>query len=142
MVRSSGVKSRGSRLASTVLIVDDSTTLRRMIKAALSGIDRARLVEAGDGFEAIEKLAITPIELVVLDLNMPDFPGIDVLHFIRSHERYSNLPVIILTTRGDDVSREQLLAAGATLYLTKPFDPATLRSHVTELLADGGQHVG
>ena len=72
--------------------------------------------------------------MVVLDLNMPDMHGLDVLKFLRSHSQYRALPVMVLTTRGDESSREEVLEAGATSYMTKPFSPNFLVSSVRELL--------
>ncbi|SRR5574340_894285 len=118
----------------TVLVVDDSPTIRRMVKASLSGIPGTAFAEAASGLEAIEALAISPVEIVVLDLNMPDMHGIDVLAFVRQHQAYRNIPIIVLTTRGDGASREAAIKAGATIYLTKPFAPNVLAAHVRELL--------
>ena len=64
-----------------------------------------------------------PVQAVVLDLNMPDMHGLDVLRFLRSHDEYRSLPVMILTTRGDATSRDAALEAGASAYMTKPFSP-------------------
>ena len=118
----------------TILIVDDSSTMRRMVKASLSTIPGAVLMEAENGLEAIEKVAIEGISLMVLDLNMPDMHGLEVLEFLRSHSKYRDLPVIVLTTRGDEASRKAALSAGASLYLTKPFNPGELKQHALELL--------
>jgi two-component system chemotaxis response regulator CheY len=72
---------------------------------------------------------------------MPDMHGLEVLRFVRSHDRYRDLPVIVLTTRGDSISREAALAAGASAYLTKPFTPSVLASTVKEgLTASRAQH--
>jgi two-component system chemotaxis response regulator CheY len=90
--------------------------------------------EAGSGLRAIEVLGMEPVQIVVLDLNMPDMHGLDVIRFLRSHDRYRDLPVIVLTTRGDDGSRRAALDAGASAYLTKPFMPGALLSSVRELL--------
>jgi two-component system chemotaxis response regulator CheY len=118
----------------TILVVDDSPTIRRMVRAALGSISGVAFAEAGSGLQAIETLAVQPVQVVVLDLNMPDMHGLDVLKFLRSHDRYRQLPVMILTTRGDDTSRGAALDAGATAYMTKPFSPAALVSSVKELL--------
>src|SRR5215218_8265038 len=90
----------------TILVVDDSPTMRRMIMAALRELRDVSFDQAASGLEAIERLAISPVDLVVLDLNMPDVHGLEVLRFVRSHDRFASLPVVILTTRGDDESRE------------------------------------
>ena len=119
---------------STVLIVDDSQTIRRMVRAALAALPGVAFADAGSGLQAIEILAVQPVRLVVLDLNMPDMHGFDVLRFVRAHDRFRMLPVIVLTTRGDDASRQIALEAGATAYLTKPFTPDILLSTVRELL--------
>src|SRR5262245_54211069 len=98
----------------TILVVDDSPTMRRMVRTALSALNGLTFVEAGSGLQAIEALAVQPTQMVVLDLNMPDMHGLDVLRFLRSHDQYRRLPVLVLTTRGDDRSRGEALAAGAT----------------------------
>ena len=86
-------------------------------------------IEAGSGLEAIEQLTLGPVGLMVLDLNMPDMHGLEVLQFVRRHPAYRTLPVIVLTTRGDEESRAAAMAAGATIYLTKPFLPQVLAEH-------------
>jgi two-component system chemotaxis response regulator CheY len=118
----------------TILVVDDSPTIRRMVRAALASLTDVTFVEAGSGLQAIETLAVQPVHAVVLDLNMPDMHGLDVLRFLRSHQQYRDLPVVILTTRGDDASRDAALKAGASAYLTKPFTPTAFASAVKELL--------
>src|SRR3954451_19398242 len=106
-----------------ILIADDSPTIRKMVRASLQTLDHAEFLEASSGLEAIEQLAVAPVQLVVLDLNMPDMHGIEVLRFVRRHQHYRDVPVIVLTTRGDDSSREIATEAGATTYMTKPFAP-------------------
>ncbi len=122
-----------------ILVVDDSATMRRMVKTLLCGIDAVRVDEAVSGLEALERLSLQRYHLLVLDLNMPDIHGLEVLQFVRGHQAYQQLPVVVLTTRGDDTSRAMALAAGASVYLTKPFDPAGLVEKVRGLLdGDGG----
>jgi two-component system, chemotaxis family, chemotaxis protein CheY len=123
----------------TILVVDDSPTIRRMVQAALASLTSVSFVEAGSGLQAIEMLALQAVHAVVLDLNMPDMHGLDVLKFLRSHDQYRELPVIILTTRGDDTSRDAALKAGATQYLTKPFAPGVLASAISDVLASSAQ---
>jgi two-component system chemotaxis response regulator CheY len=118
----------------TILVVDDSPTIRKMVRAALGTLSDVGFVEAGSGLQAIETLALHPVRMVVLDLNLPDMHGLDVLRFLRSHNQYRSLPVMVLTTRGDEASREAVLAAGASSYLTKPFSPSFLVSSARELL--------
>lgn len=118
----------------TILIVDDSATMRRMIQASLRGLGDVRFVEAGSGLEAIERLALAPADLVTLDLNMPDMHGLDVLRFLRAQPAYRELPIVVLTTRGDAAAQAETLGAGASLCLSKPFQPERLAQRVRELL--------
>jgi two-component system chemotaxis response regulator CheY len=117
-----------------ILIVDDSATIRKMVRASLRPLGSAEFVEASSGLEAIEQIALGAIALMILDLNMPDLHGLDVLKFVRKHQASRDIPVVVLTTRGDDFSRETALAAGATHYLTKPFVPQVLLSTARDLL--------
>lgn len=117
-----------------ILVVDDSPTMRRMVIACLKTIDSVRFSEAGTGLEAIERLALDPVNLMILDLNMPEMHGVEVLQFVRAHKTYRQLPVLVLTTRGDDASRAEAMTSGATGYLTKPFQAGELLAHVTQVL--------
>lgn len=117
-----------------ILVVDDSATMRRMVMASLRNLQNVNFNEASNGLEAIERLVITPVNLMILDLNMPDMHGIEVLKFVRSHENYSKIPIIVLTTKGDEDSRSAALDAGATCYLTKPFDPKNISDQASKLL--------
>jgi two-component system, chemotaxis family, chemotaxis protein CheY len=108
-----------------ILIVDDSPTIRRMVRASLAPLG-SEFIEAASGLDAIEQLAIAPIELMVLDLNMPDMHGLEVLGFVRANQKFQKLPVLVLTTRDDEESRTAAMRAGATRYLTKPFTPKAL----------------
>jgi two-component system, chemotaxis family, chemotaxis protein CheY len=119
----------------TILVVDDSPTIRRMVRAALGPLDDVGFIEAGSGLQAIETLAVERVHAVVLDLNMPDMHGLDVLRFLRSHQQYRELPVLILTTRGDEPSREAALQAGASAYMSKPFSPTALMASIKGILA-------
>ena len=118
-----------------ILVVDDSPTIRRMVIATLRKLEDVEFDEANNGLEAIERLTLAPVSLVVLDLNMPDIHGLEVIEFVRSHNTYNSTRICVLTTRGDDASREQVMAAGANFYLTKPFSPENLHSAATALLA-------
>src|SRR2546427_364660 len=117
-----------------ILIVDDSTTMRRMVAASLRNLRDVSFEEASSGLEAIERLSLGPASLMILDLNMPDMHGLDVLRFLRAQQICQGLPIIILTTRNDQESRSAALEAGATLYLTKPFDPSDLLKRAGNLL--------
>src|SRR4029078_4564917 len=103
-----------------ILIVDAPATIRKMVRPSLQALESPEFLEAATGLEAIEQLALAQIQLIVLDLNMPDMQGLDVLKFVRRQHQHQNLPIIVLTTRGDESSRKSAEQAGATTYLTKP----------------------
>ena len=113
-----------------------------MVRASLQGLNSSEFLEAATGLEAIEQLAVTDVQLIVLDLNMPDMHGIDVLKFVRKNPNYRTLPVVVLTTRGDDTSRQTAQQAGATSYMTKPFAPQMLAKMVHDLLINTAMDAG
>jgi two-component system chemotaxis response regulator CheY len=123
-----------------ILVVDDSKVMRDMIVACLRPRADLAFTQASSGLEAIERLSLKPFDVVVLDLNMPDIGGIEVLEFVRAQDKLKALPIIIVTTRGDDVSRSRALAAGASRFMTKPFTPDAILREVEALLghAAGG----
>ena len=118
-----------------VLVVDDSKVMREMIIACLRAEPGLVFTHAASGLEAIEKLSLKPFDLVVLDLNMPDIGGIEVVEFIRGQDQLRTLPIIIVTTRGDEASRTRALSAGASRFMTKPFKPEAILDEVRALLA-------
>jgi two-component system, chemotaxis family, chemotaxis protein CheY len=117
-----------------ILVVDDSATMRHMVQASLSRLAESAFIEAGNGLEAIEQLALTAVDLIVADLNMPDMHGIELIRFVRKQPAYQAVPIVVLTTRSDAASRSAALAAGASYYLTKPFSPDELAAEVGRLL--------
>jgi two-component system chemotaxis response regulator CheY len=124
-----------------ILVVDDSKVMRDMIIACLRAIPETGFVHASSGLEAIERLSLAPFDLMVLDLNMPDIGGVEVLEFVRGQDTLRALPVLIVTTRGDDQSREQVLKAGATGFLAKPFTPDSIIANVRAILAGRAESV-
>ena len=117
-----------------LLVVDDSKVMRDMIVACLRADPALRFSHAASGLEAIEQLSLRPFDLVLLDLNMPDIGGIEVVEFIRAQDRMRRLPIIIITTRGDEGSRTRALSAGASRFMVKPFDPEQIGAEVQALL--------
>jgi two-component system chemotaxis response regulator CheY len=117
-----------------ILVVDDSKVMRDMIVACLRPQAGLSFTHAASGLEAIERISLRAFDLLVLDLNMPDIGGIEVLEFVRSHERLRSVPVLVVTTRGDDSSRARALGAGASQFMTKPFAPDALLREVQALL--------
>jgi two-component system chemotaxis response regulator CheY len=121
-----------------VLVVDDSKVMREMIAACLRPDPSLSITQAASGLEAIERLSLKTFDIVVLDLNMPDIGGLEVVEFVRSQDKLRALPILIVTTRAEDDSRAKVLAAGASRYMTKPFAPALILDEVQSLLGGGG----
>ena len=90
--------------------------------------------EAATGIDAIEKLTLHHHDAITLDLNMPDMHGLDFLNFVRDQLSLKNIPILVITTRNDTGSLEASFNAGATGYLTKPFEPQELLEAVERLL--------
>jgi two-component system chemotaxis response regulator CheY len=119
---------------SAVLVVDDSKVMRDMVAACLKVNPALVVSQASSGLEAIEKLSLQQFDALVLDLNMPDIGGIEVVEFVRSQDRLRALPIVIVTTRGDETSRTNVMRAGATRYVTKPFTPDAILHEVNAVI--------
>jgi two-component system chemotaxis response regulator CheY len=117
-----------------ILVVDDSKVMREMIVACLRGVAGLEFTHAASGLEAIERLSLSGFDLVFLDLNMPDIGGFEVVEFIRSQDTLKELPIIVVTTRGDEASRSRALQSGASRFMTKPFSPDTIVAELRSLL--------
>lgn len=117
-----------------ILVVDDSKVMREMIVACLRAQAGLEFTHASSGLEAIERLSLKKFDLMVLDLNMPDIGGIEVVEFVRGQDQLRELPIIVVTTRGDEASRARALGAGASRFMTKPFSPEALLGEVRGLL--------
>jgi two-component system chemotaxis response regulator CheY len=121
-----------------VLVVDDSRVMREMIIACLRGLPDLAFEPASSGLEAIEKLSLSTFDLVVLDLNMPDIGGYEVLEFVRGQDQLRTVPILVVTTRGDEQSRSRALDAGASRFMTKPFTPDEIQREASDLLEARG----
>src|SRR4051812_8062832 len=108
--------------------------MRDMIIACLRPHPGLVFTHASSGLEALEKLSLRSFDLMVLDLNMPDIDGFEVVAFVRGQDKLRALPVIVVTTRGDDSSMARALGAGASRFMTKPFNPETILAEVRTLL--------
>lgn len=117
-----------------VLVVDDSKVMRDMIAACLRPDAHLLITHASSGLEAIERLSLKSFDVLVLDLNMPDIGGLEVVEFVRGQDKLASLPILIVTTRAEDDSRATILSAGATRYMTKPFSPAAILAEVQSLV--------
>ena len=120
----------------SILIVEDSATMRALIAASLEELEiPVKITEADSGFEALRYLPRDHFDLVVTDINMPDINGLELVSFIKKNDRYSSIPLVIVSTERSDRDRDKGLGLGADAYLVKPFEPETLRQVVRDLLA-------
>ena len=103
-----------------ILLVDDSASVRRTVKIALTG-EGHNVMEAADGAEGLAKAAAGRFDLVITDLNMPVMDGLTMIRQLRQKSAQAGLPVLFLTTESDAGVKAQAKAAGATGWLTKPF---------------------
>jgi two-component system chemotaxis response regulator CheY len=117
-----------------VLVVDDSRVMREMIVACLRAESGLTFVHAASGLEAIERLSLKPFDLMILDLNMPDLGGAEVIEFVRGQDKLRTLPILVVTTRGDESSRSRTLEQGASAFMTKPFTPDAILTEVRRLI--------
>ena len=117
-----------------ILVVDDSKVMREMIVACLRGVDGLEFSQAASGLEAIERLSLGSFDLVFLDLNMPDIGGFEVVEFVRSQDTLKELPIIVVTTRGEESTRTRALQLGASRFMTKPFAPEAVVAELRSLL--------
>lgn len=121
----------------TVLIVDDSQTLRQMLSELLKG-QGIQVVEATNGLEAKEKIQASLPDLVITDLIMPLMNGYELCRWIKSEPAAQNIPVLVCTTKSEDFDRYWGMRQGADAYITKPFHPPELLQTVKRLLRGDG----
>jgi two-component system chemotaxis response regulator CheY len=118
------------------LVVDDSVTMRRIVVNSLRNLGYEEIVEAGDGREALTKLSTDDaINFVITDWNMPVLSGLELIKAIRSDEKTTSLPVLMVTTRGVKEDIIDALKARVNNYVVKPFTPQILREKIDQILA-------
>jgi two-component system chemotaxis response regulator CheY len=122
-------------MALKFLVVDDSVTMRRIVVNTLKNLGYDEIVEAEDGKDAFEKLQSTPgINFVITDWNMPNMTGLELTQAIRGDERFSDLPILMVTTRGVKEDIIQALKARVNNYVIKPFTPQVLQEKINQVL--------
>lgn len=123
-------------MARDVLIVDDSATMRQMVKKTISlaSLDVGRVFEASDGVEALEQLDEHKVAVVILNINMLTMNGIQLLTHMKQNTRLKDIPVVIASSEGSQERMAQLQKLGACGYVRKPFIPEQLRDVLEPLL--------
>jgi two-component system, chemotaxis family, chemotaxis protein CheY len=120
-------------MAKTILVVDDSASLRQVVSIALKGAGYD-VIEACDGKDAMGKLAGQKIHLVISDVNMPNMDGISFVKAMKAQVAYKFTPVIMLTTEASEAKKQEGQAAGAKAWVVKPFQPPQMLAAVSKLV--------
>ena len=120
----------------TVLIVDDSSVMRKIVERALrqAGLELSRVLEAASGRDGITLLERERADLIVSDINMPNMDGLEFLRQIQGRGLAGEAPVVMITTESGEEHVREALAAGAQGYIRKPFTPDQVRDRVLPLL--------
>lgn len=120
-------------MSKTIMIVDDSSSMRSVISMALKGAGYATL-EACDGKDALTKLTGQKINLIISDVNMPNMDGITFVKEVKKLANYKFTPIIMLTTESQEEKKKEGQAAGAKAWVVKPFQPAQMLEAVSKLI--------
>ncbi len=120
-------------MTASILTVDDSASIRLTTRVALTNAGYT-VTEAVDGQDGLAKLNAGQFDLIVTDLNMPNMDGLTMIRELRKLPAHTGVPVIFLTTESDADIKQEAKAAGATGWLTKPFDPESLVKIVRKVL--------
>ena len=122
-------------MALRFLVVDDSVTMRRIVVNSLKNLGYEDFVEAGDGKEALEKLnADGSINFLITDWNMPVVSGLELVKTVRGDSKLSQLPILMVTTRGVKEDIIEALQAKVNNYIVKPFTPQVLKEKIDQIV--------
>jgi two-component system chemotaxis response regulator CheY len=119
----------------TILVVDDSATMRQLIGLTLKKVKGCHVVEAQNGVDAVGRLGAGAFDLIITDIKMPEMDGLELVRQVRGPLGHAALPIIIVTTKGEEATRDAGLQAGANAYLTKPLSGVQLVDLVERLTA-------
>lgn len=114
------------------MIVDDSSVMRKIVERSLrqAGIELEKVVEAGNGSDALAALKNEPVDLILCDINMPVMDGLAFVRSLGTVENAKGVPVVMITTEGSETNVVQALLSGARGYIRKPFTPEQVKEHV------------
>ena len=123
-------------MATSVLIVDDEAHLRTLIRQALEELEDegVEIATAENGAEALALVAASPPRLIFLDVMMPKVNGFEVCRAIKHEMRLTDVYIVLLTAKGQEIDRQKGKEVGADLYMTKPFDPDEILARAREVL--------
>lgn len=124
----------GTQAEITVLIVEDSPTMRQLLVYAVSRVGDVLTIEACDGVDALKQLADVTPDIILADINMPVMDGLKLVKRVRADERLKDIPIVIITTEGADEDRERALELGANAFVTKPIQAPQVVELVRGLL--------
>ncbi len=127
------VDAGGDAAMKTVLSVDDSASVRQMVKLTLTGAGY-EVIQANDGAEGLAKARGQAVDMVLTDVNMPVMNGLALIRELRQLPSYKGVPIIFLTTESDEALKREAKAAGATGWITKPFQQEQLVAVVKKVL--------
>ncbi|GAB4213279.1 MAG: response regulator [Rhodoferax sp.] len=119
-------------MAQTILVIDDSASLRQVVAMALQGAGY-EVLQAGDGQAALALLDGRKINMAICDVNMPRMNGIEFVKAAKALPNYRFLPILMLTTESQEAKKEEGKAAGAKAWMVKPFSPQSLLNAVSKL---------
>ena len=117
------------------LVVDDSSTMRRIIINTLNKLGYTETHEAGNGREGVERLAQNAVDMIITDWNMPEMSGIDFIKAVRANAATQKLPVLMVTTNAAEDDIVEAMRAGVNNYVVKPFTPDTMKEKIQSALA-------
>ena len=117
-----------------VLVVDDSSTMRRIIINTLNKLGYTECREAGNGKEGLDALSANPVDIVITDWNMPEMSGVEFVRAVRSNDATKAMPVLMVTTNAAEGDIVEALKAGVNNYVVKPFTPATIKEKIEAVL--------
>jgi two-component system, chemotaxis family, chemotaxis protein CheY len=116
------------------LIVDDSLTMRRIVVNALKTLGFEDVIEACDGKDAVAKILSEGAQFVITDWNMPEMNGLDLAKWLRTNPQYENIPILMITTRGNKDDVIEAMKARVNNYIVKPFTPQGLKEKIEQIL--------
>ncbi|MGD9124779.1 MAG: chemotaxis response regulator CheY [Desulfarculaceae bacterium] len=119
-----------------VLVVDDFSTMRRIVKNILRQLGFENIVEADDGDTAVAKLESERIDFVISDWNMPKMSGLDLLKWVRGHDEFKDMPFLMVTAEAQKENILEAVKAQVSNYIVKPFTAETMNEKIEKIFAD------